>query len=104
MAIEAQIADLETHAAEKLQKEQSLIHALKTNRDLYLARQRELNVLEAEISSLEKIQQTMKNGNNETALTAWLKEIGLENGVRIWQSLSIKKGWESALEECYYPS
>ena len=98
LAIEAQIAYLETHAAEKLQKEQSLIHALKTNRDLYLARQRELNVLEAEISSLEKIQQTMKNGNNETALTAWLKEIGLENGVRIWQSLSIKKGWESALE------
>ena len=98
LAIEAEIANLETHAAEQLQKEQALIHTLKADRDSFLARQRELSLLEAEIGSLLKIQQTMKIGNNETALTAWLKEVGLENGARIWQLLSIKKGWESALE------
>ncbi len=98
LAIETEIGQLEAQAAEQLATEQSLIQALKDSRDLHLAKQREFNVLEAEIGSLVKIQQSMKHGNNEAALTAWLKQTGLDQGLRIWQSLSIKKGWESALE------
>lgn len=95
---EVEVARLEKRADEMLQQEQTLIHELKIHRELHALRQRELNLLEAEISSLVKIQQTMKSSTNETALTNWLKNVGLDNGKRIWQELSIKKGWETALE------
>ncbi|MDI1361756.1 chromosome segregation protein SMC [Methylotenera sp.] len=97
-AAEAEIASLEKRAAEVLQNEQSLNLSLKASRDAHLAQQRELNLLEAEIGSLNKIQQTMRNGNNEAALTSWLKAAGLDNNARIWQKISIKSGWETALE------
>ncbi|MDI1300266.1 chromosome segregation protein SMC [Methylotenera sp.] len=95
---EAEIASLEKHAADVLQNEQSLNLSLKASRDAHLAQQRELNLLEAEIGSLNKIQQTMRNGNNEAALSSWLKNAGLDNNARIWQKISIKSGWETALE------
>ncbi|ADI29764.1 chromosome segregation protein SMC [Methylotenera versatilis] len=95
---EAEIASLEKHAAEVLQNEQALNLSLKASRDNHLVQQRELNLLEAEIGSLNKIQQTMRNGNNEAALSSWLKNAGLDNNARIWQKVSIKAGWETALE------
>ncbi|MDI1309847.1 MAG: chromosome segregation protein SMC [Methylotenera sp.] len=95
---EAEIASLEKHAAEGLQNEQSLNLSLKASRDAHLAQQLELNLLEAEIGSLNKIQQTMRNGNNEAALSSWLKSAGLDNNARIWQKISIKSSWETALE------
>ena len=95
---EAEIASLEKRVAEVLQNEQSLNISLKASRDAHLAQQRELNLLEAEIGSLNKIQQTMRNGNNEIALSSWLKNSGLDNSARIWQKISIKSGWETALE------
>ena len=95
---EAEIASLEKQAAEVLQIEQSLNLTLKESRDAHLSQQRELNLLEAEIGSLNKIQQTMRSGNNEAALSSWLKNAGLDNNARIWQKISIKLGWETALE------
>jgi chromosome segregation protein len=95
---EAEIASLEKQAAEVLQIEQSLNLTLKESRDAHLSQQRELNLLEAEIGSLNKIQQTMRSGNNEAALSSWLKNADLDNNARIWQKISIKPGWETALE------
>ncbi len=95
---EDEIANLEKYAAEVLKNEQLLNLTLKNSRDDHLAKQRELNLLEAEIGSLDKIQQSMRNGNNEVAMTSWLKNANLESNERIWQKLSIKSGWETALE------
>ncbi|MGZ8258245.1 MAG: chromosome segregation protein SMC [Methylotenera sp.] len=95
---ETEIENLEKQVAGTLQKEQALGLELKNSRDLYLSRQRELSLLEAEIGSLAKIQQSMRSGNNEATLTAWLKNTGLDNGARIWQTISIKSGWETAFE------
>ena len=95
---EAEIAELEKQAAAVLENEQLLDSELKAKRDAHLLQQRELNILEAEINSLSKIQMSMQKGNNEAALTAWLRNVGLENSDRIWQKISIKAGWETALE------
>jgi chromosome segregation protein len=97
-AAETEIASLEKHAAEVLQNEQSLNLSLKASRDAHFVQQRELNLLEAEIGSLNKIQQSMRNGNNEAALSSWLKNAGLDNNARIWQKICMKSGWETALE------
>jgi chromosome segregation protein len=98
IAAETVVTDLETHTSGMQQNEQSINIELKSNRDLHQSQQRELHVLEAEISSLAKIQQSMRMGNNESTLMAWLKSIGLDNGARIWQIIRIKQGWETAFE------
>ena len=95
---EAEMLNLEKYAAEVIKNEHSLNLILKETRESQLAKQRQLNLLEAEIASLNKIQETMRNGNNEAALSTWLKNTGLENKARIWQKISIKSGWETALE------
>jgi len=95
---ETEIASLEKQVADTLQKEHLVSLELKSSRDFHLSQQRELHVVEAEIGSLAKIQQSMRSGNNEAALTAWLKNAGLDNSVRIWQTISIKPGWETAFE------
>ncbi|MDP3678553.1 MAG: chromosome segregation protein SMC, partial [Methylotenera sp.] len=56
------------------------------------------HLLEAEVSSLTKIQQSMRDGNNEATLTAWLKRSGLNDQARIWQAVRIQSGWETAFE------
>ena len=97
-AAEANVSQLEKNAAEMQKKEQTLNLALKNSRDTQLTKQRALNLLEAEIGSLNKIQQSMRTGNNEAAMSQWLKSAGFENNARIWQKLSVKSGWETALE------
>ncbi len=97
-AAEAELSTLEKIATNALQKEHTLALDLKARRDLHTTKQRELSLLEAEIGSLVKIQLTMKNDNNEDTLNTWLKTRDLENNARIWQGISIKKGWETALE------
>jgi chromosome segregation protein len=96
-AAELEIAGLEQQVAGALQKEQLLGTELKDGREAYVARQRELSELDAEINSLNKIQQSI-SGNNEAILVAWLKSTGLDNNSRIWQAISIQAGWETALE------
>jgi len=97
-ALEAEIAAIETQIAHTLKKETVIQNSLKTARESAHGQQRELHVLEAEISSLAKIQQSMRDANNETTLATWLKNLGLDNNPRIWQAISIKSGWETALE------
>ena len=96
--VEQEIAVLDKVILEAQLKEQTLIIESKSQRDLYAEKQRALSVLEAEINSLNKIQEDMKRGNNETALNGWLKNVGLENKTRLWQLIKIKNGWETALE------
>ena len=98
VAAEAVIIDLENYISGLQQSERSLNIELKINRDSYQYKQCELNLLEAEISSLKTIQQSMQTGTNEAALSDWLKIAGLDNSSRFWQAISIKKGWETAFE------
>ncbi len=94
---EAEIAKLESHVAHAQTNEQKFNDELKSHRDTQAAKQQKLHAVEAEIRSLNKIQQSINN-NNEAKLTDWLKNSGLENNKRIWQTLTIKPGWETAFE------
>ncbi len=96
--LEAEIVALDAQNANTLQTEQAIHAELKTRREEAHTRQRDLHVLEAEISSLTKMQQSMREGNNEATLTAWLKNTGLNGQARIWQAIRIKSGWEAAFE------
>jgi chromosome segregation protein len=96
--IETEIAATEIQIAGTLQKEAALQEAIKTARDHAQDCQRNQHVLEAEIASLAKIQQSMRDANNESSLASWLKSLGLNNNTRFWQMLGIKAGWETALE------
>ena len=95
---ETEIASIEKRVLDTRQNEHALDLAIKEARDLLATKQRALNLVEAEIGSLTKIQQAMQNGNDAAALNAWLETSGLMNSVRIWQKISIKSGWETAFE------
>lgn len=95
---EAAISHLDQQLCANLQQQQAQSVQLKSSSDLHLSAQRELSLLEAEITSLSKIQASIRNGNNATALTMWLQEASLDNSRHIWQILSIKAGWETAFE------
>ena len=97
-ALELEISVLEKSALESTQEEQAISVALKASRDLQSSRQHALSALEAELASLLKIQQAMRSGNNEATLSAWLKVAGFDADKRIWQTISIKPGWETAVE------
>ena len=92
------ILTLEQTIAENSAHEQQLQLAIQQVRADYLQKQQLLNVAQAEINSLEKLQLALKNTNNQTDLATWLKTTGLENNQRIWQLVRIQKGWETALE------
>lgn len=92
------ILALEQAITESQTQEQQFNDAVKQLRADYLQKQQSLNIAQAEINSLEKLQSALKNTNNQTALTAWLKTHQLENNQRIWQVVRIQKGWETALE------
>lgn len=95
--VELSIAQAEAQSKQTLEDERSSAHALKTAREHAHLLQRELHVLEAEISSLSKIQQSMRE-DNQNNLSMWIKQQGLHHNPRIWQSLRIQSGWETALE------
>ena len=57
--------------------------------------QRGLNQAEAEINSLQKIQQSL---NTEGKLGDWLNNKGLKNNARLWQKIKIDETWSVALE------
>ena len=96
--LEAEITEIDAQIAQTLEKETVIHSSLKSARENTHTQQRELHVLEAEINSLTKIQQSMRDANGEATLVAWLKNLGLNNNPRIWQTISIKPGWETALE------
>ena len=97
-ALEADVAALEAKISSSLQKEQTIHSELKVQRDESHAQQRQLHVLEAEVSSLAKIQQSTREDNSQAALSAWIKGLGLNAHARLWQSIQISPGWETAFE------
>lgn len=95
---EMNIKALETQISQ-VQSSESVIHsAIKSARDQVHELQKNQHLLQAEIASLSKIQQSMRDANDEGQLAAWLKKLGLNNKPRIWQGLTIQSGWETALE------
>lgn len=98
LALEAEIKAIETRIADTQVKEAAIQSSIKAAREQAHEQQRAQHVLEAEISSLSKIQQSMRDANNEATLAAWLKNSGLNNHSRLWQLVSIQAGWETALE------
>jgi chromosome segregation protein len=57
--------------------------------------QRALNQADAEIHSLQKLQQSV---NSEGKLGDWLTSKGLKNNARLWQKIKIDETWSVALE------
>jgi len=94
---ELNMAQAEALSKESLADERNSASALKAAREHAHLLQRELHVLEAEINSLNKIQQSMRE-DHQSNLSMWIKQYGLHQNPRIWQSLRIQPGWETALE------
>jgi len=99
----ANIASLEERVAASLAKENQLIDQLRMLNESQLSAQRDLSSLDAELRSLEKIQQSLKNASDEAGLNRWLKELDLQDKPRTWQTISVKNGWETALEAVLGP-
>ena len=57
--------------------------------------QRDTNQADAEIHSLQKLQQSV---NTEGKLGDWLASKGLKNNARLWQKIKIDESWSLALE------
>jgi chromosome segregation protein len=57
--------------------------------------QRVFGQAEAEVHSLEKIQQSL---NAESGLANWLSHQGLQNNARLWEKINIDDTWSLALE------
>ena len=57
--------------------------------------QRATNQADAEIHSLQKIQQSL---NSEGKLSDWLNSKGLKNNARLWQKIKVDETWSVALE------
>ena len=101
--VHANIASLEERVAASLAKENQLIDQVKILNESQLSAQRDLSSLDAELKSLEKIQQSLKNASDEEGLNRWLKEFDLQDKTRTWQTISVKNGWETALEAVLGP-
>lgn len=95
--LERVLVDTELQVVQGVEKEREIQINLKKSRDNTLTQQRDLHTLEAEIRSLNKIQQAMQSGG-EGSLSEWLKALGLEKNTRIWQAIQIQPGWETAFE------
>ncbi|MBM3351097.1 MAG: chromosome segregation protein SMC [Betaproteobacteria bacterium] len=95
---EAEVERLETEHANRLKQEQQLHAEIRTLREILQQTQREQHVIEAEIVSLQKIQQAMRESNHEVGFADWLKAAGLTESARIWEMVRIKPGWETAFE------
>lgn len=69
--------------------------ALQTGRNSWQQSQRALTQLEAEIQSLQKLQQSMQQ---DQQLGPWLQKTGLQSSKRLWQVVQIERDWQPALE------
>lgn len=97
-ALEHKIKQLELHIGETLKHESVLNDSIRSERAHVHQLQKEQHLLEAEIASLTKIQQSISGANHEGALSAWLKHNDLNHAPRFWQGIKIQPGWETALE------
>ncbi|MDP2788029.1 MAG: chromosome segregation protein SMC [Pseudomonadota bacterium] len=57
---------------------------------------RELHRLEAETAALSKLQAGVQKSESQGA--AWLARLGLESAARLWQTIRVEDGWETAVE------
>ena len=73
-------------------RQQTHIHSLREHQN---AEQRVFDQAEAEVQSLQKIQQSL---NSQGKLSEWLSAKGLENNARLWQKIKIDATWSVALE------
>lgn len=101
-ASQAVLAEMQNNIAsieqivQKLQSEEKTLQAEVNHlREQQNQAQRALNQAEAEISSLQKIQQSL---NSEGKLSDWLTSRGLKNNARLWQKVKIDEAWSVALE------
>ncbi len=89
------IAALEKNL-QKLRNDETLLQSqIASLREAQNAAQRASNQAEAEIHSLQKIQQSL---NSEGKLSDWLSSKGLKNNARLWQKIKIDSTWAVALE------
>lgn len=93
--IQANIKQLELTIQQLRTNESNAVTALNQLRQKQNEAQRALNQAEAEVHSLQKIQQSL---NNEAKLSGWLEQHGLKNNARLWQKIQIDKPWNVALE------
>lgn len=96
--IELKIKDLEAMIAQIQSKESALQNDIHQARNNVQQWQKNLHLTQAEIASLAKIQQSMRNADDQNHLSDWLKQSDLKDKPRIWQGIRIKAGWETALE------
>jgi chromosome segregation protein len=97
-SVEVAVGRLEKQISQIQTNEATIQASIKSARDHAHTLQKNQHLLQAEIASLSKIQQSMRDANNESHLAAWLKSTGLNSKPRIWQGISIQTGWETALE------
>jgi chromosome segregation protein len=83
-------------ALNKLRADEADLQAsLSQLRDQQNQAQRVTNQADAEIHSLQKLQQSV---NAEGKLGDWLASRGLKNNARLWQKIKIEESWSVALE------
>ena len=81
---------------QKLHDDETALQSQITSlREAQNAAQRASNQAEAEMHSLQKIQQSL---NSEGKLSDWLSSKGLKNNARLWQKIKIDSAWSVALE------
>ncbi|MFW5431901.1 MAG: chromosome segregation protein SMC, partial [Methylophilaceae bacterium] len=83
-------------AIQKLRKDEEVLRTkINALREQQNQDQRASGQAEAEIYSLEKIQQSL---NSEGQLSEWLNSKGLKNNARLWEKVKIDDTWGVALE------
>lgn len=93
--MQIQIAELELELTELRSQQQQQNEAIRSYREQQQVAHRHHAQLEAQIHSLQKIQQSI---GHEAKLDQWLKSQGLDESARVWQKITISTGWETALE------
>ena len=91
----ADIAALERTLADLRAQEQQHTEQIKQLQQQQQAAERALAQTEAQMASLQKIQQAL---GHESGLDSWLERHGMAKSLRLWQTISVASGWETALE------
>ncbi len=93
--LQVQLEQQENKIQQFSAQEAALVMELNSLRQAQTQAQREFNQAEAEVRSLQKIQQSL---NQESKLSDWLEQKGLKSSARLWQKIQIKQDWRVALE------
>ncbi len=77
------------------QQEQTRVEQVKVFREAQTQHERQLSQVEAQIFSLNKLQQAL---GQSSKLDAWLSAEKLDGKSRLWQKVGVENGWGIALE------